>query len=490
MAVGISVLDEMASQGLLDPEQINVLRAKKQDLEAQDAIRSGIPWWKAKGGQTTWYSGNKPETSNDQFIKETGGPSYEQTMADERNRGLGPNKNTQASRDDYAQWQKSQEPGAPIEHVINKLSGMSPDQVSLYQTQQSQIRKNNLSGAKVASDKSAADYAATPEGTINNAKMIMRRLGIPAQQAMAIATANGNPGIDPAGMNAAAVMPNFAMGNANNNARLGIANVNADVAKAGQANQLAVQGLANEGNIAGINAQGQNAMGVQDQRNKASILQAMIAQGLIPNDMGGGQVAPPPNPMGAKIPPALGPKQGAGPWWNQTAPQGGAPGFTRLPPSPQQQIMLDQAKQQSELGGLQIQNERNKQNPSFGIDQQAAQRVAQLKAQENDPAFVFSEANAEPIRAALVRWNNTGEPLPVSIESGLRSLYNRDIYDSDNKHLGNLFGLVGAGGYTEGNDAQIFADYLETHYGVPQQVGIKLYNEKIKQKPTVSTGTT
>jgi hypothetical protein len=473
------LMQEFANRGFVNPEELQALvRAKKQELEAKDAVNNGVPWWQAKGGQTSWYSGNKPETSNDQFLKENGGPVGEGDYA--RSRGQASTEGRGGiGADEFAQWQESQKPVSRDMGTINNLSGMSPESRAAYETQQMQLRSANRTNAANAEKKSAADYAATPEGTINNAKMIMRRLGISPQQALANATAQGNPGLDPAGMQAAAVMPNFAMGNANNNARLGMANVNADVAKAGQANRLEERKMINEGNIAGINAQGQNAMGIQDQRNKTSILQAMIAQGLVPNDMGGGQGAPPSNPMGVKIPPAIGPQQGSGPWWNQGGSEGGVPGFTRLPPSLRDQIMLDQAKQQSELGGLQIQNERNKLNPAFPIDQQAAQRAAELKARLNDPAFVFSESNADPIRFAVKNWHERGEPLPVSVESGLRNLHKKDLYDSDNKHLGNAFGLIGAGGYGQENDAQVYADYLETHFGIPADVGVKLYKEKV-----------
>jgi hypothetical protein len=480
MAADISILEEMASQGLLDPEQVNALRAKKQQAATQQAISGGTPWWEAKGRETTWYSGNRPETSNNDWLAQNGGPVSEGDYARSRGQADTTGRGGLGAAD-FAAWQESQKPISRDMGTINNLGDMSSVHREMYDRNQRNIAGNNRANAAAAEKKKADEYAATPEGKVNAAKLIMRRLGLNPQQAIAIATAQGNPNLDPAGLQAAAVLPQFAAGANRNNAM-----VNAQQVQA-QGNE-AVQNARNQGakDIAGMQIQAGDAQA--NRQLQGAIAQAMIARGLVPNNLmqGGGQQ--PGNPFSLKVPqlqdaPIQGPQAGNSPWWNQQGnAQSPVPGFTQLPMSPEQQAAADRAKQQNELAGLQIQNERNKQNPTFPIDQQAAQRAAELKARLNDPAFVFSESNADPIRFAVKNWYERGEPLPIAIESGLRSLYNRDTYDSDNKHLGNLFGLIGAGGYGEGNDAQVFADYLESHYGVPQQVGIKLYHEKIKNQ--------
>jgi hypothetical protein len=47
--------------------------AARQEMTAQQQIAGGMPWWQAQGNQTTFYSGNKPSTSNDEFLAQFGG---------------------------------------------------------------------------------------------------------------------------------------------------------------------------------------------------------------------------------------------------------------------------------------------------------------------------------------------------------------------------------------------------------------------------------
>lgn len=58
---------------------------------AEQKIAGGTPWWKAQGDQTTFYSGNKPSTSNEEWLAQfggginrsgrgPGGGAYEQSM--------------------------------------------------------------------------------------------------------------------------------------------------------------------------------------------------------------------------------------------------------------------------------------------------------------------------------------------------------------------------------------------------------------------------
>jgi hypothetical protein len=461
MAADISILEEMATQGLLDPEQVNVLRAKKQDLEAQDAIRSGVPWWKAKGGQTSWYSGNKPETSNDQFIKETGGPSYEQGMADERNRGLGPNKNTQASRDDFAAWQESQKPVSRDMGTINNLGNMSSVHKEMYDRNQRNIAANNRSNAAAAEKKKADEYAATPEGKVNAAKMIMQRLGprMTPQQAFAIATAQGDPGIDAGGALNGAVNPQFALGAANNANRLGIANINAGVARDGFATQTERQRLMNEGNIAGINAQGANSL-------RAQLLRMF-------GDRNSNEPIPP-ELLDASVAPRNGQSND---------------GF-RLPA----RQLTPQELQQNQMGGIQIQSaqedlaRKRRENelandPNSGIGRTVATTTAQRLADANDPTLNFKDPqNKAAIGQAMHEWATKRTPLPANIQDGLLALYKNDDYDNDNSLL-NPLNWAGRGSSAPETDGQVYADYLNNHFGIPQSTGKDWYKEYILKQP-------
>jgi hypothetical protein len=465
-------------------------------------MAQGVPWWEAAGDRTTFYSGNRPDTSNESFLAQNGGPISEGDAV--RARGALPKMEAgPVTAADEAAFQRvygpKQEPApftgpalGSIDPVLNKPRSefTSADWESFNQRQSERDAKNAIFKDSIL--KQRADFAKSPEGIIQQAQKLQRQAGLNPQQAIQLATAFGNPGAKPEELMFNLLAP---QGGAQGIAAKG----HVDVANANQAGNLNVANANNQGQLNLANANNAARDNFLKQQIQGNQNQALIGRGFVPNQMLGEQPAPqqqgPSDDVWrmyinalqsrqspTRIPPPLQidlPPQAA----RVMPQQGNLPGFTQLPPTPQEQMAINRAKQQDDLTGLQIQNERNKLNPTFPIDQQSAQRRAQLNAQASDPAFAFSEANKEPIAAAVNNWYSNGMKgeLPTAIQSGLKGIYADDIYDNENSGWSNLGGLLGRGGWTDSSDADVYASYLENHYGIPRDVGRAWYLRYVKK---------
>jgi hypothetical protein len=418
--------------------------AALQDMKAQQQIAGGMPWWQAQGNQTTFYSGNKPSTSNDEFLAQFGGgfkPS---------GRGPGGGANEQVM---------------PAAKPLTLIDALAPGESKVVKDQMGRVQwaKNDKALPRDPNEPKWSPGLNPANGPNSPEAMGRYEAAMAAQRQR-----QQERGFDP---------------NMNNGANTGLAQARALARNGMNPNAALATARENVGNpiqtnslLAGV------MMGpelLQEQARAEAVVKAaefrtkeITAQMEAATAAGNNQLAE--NLAREKNRTDLLLQQGQERLETMRAGIAAQAAATALQ-GQQLQANTDLAKQRFE-------EEKRARQVEEGRFQPPAPQPGTLEGVQQGVKLAATDPTAPAQQAipAQARLLNTGEELPADsqIYRQLLNDWENDVYDNG-RNAWNPMNWLGKGGSTYESDAQVFAEHAKRAYGLEPDVAKKFYMKTI-----------